>query len=429
MHRIKFSGQLFIVDLFWLLVFFQKVAFVNQTFEQKFVVAVFVFLSSVFSFLYLVAHVSKFFESLKSQTFRIYLLLVFLLGLFLIFNLTLFPSNLLESQISLSALLMLITYGILFPSIIPLNVAVNRAFTWASFFVLVNIPYLFDSASYFEGRWGGIFGNPAIFGGILPYLSAIFVFLPRQTIPGFRSFMNLMLIYFCVASGSRSAFALAILLLFLNIFLGKKNKLFGISISSWSRSVVAFAGLCAVPFLISLFISLGQGNIAIGSRTQLNNSFQDRALSRSYTSMKDLQLVGGSGFSRKFIQVEGETKFNIEADSHNLFLTTASAIGVIPSLILCGITFGCFWLTLNLIPMDFKNLFLSWALLLLAFSLIGGSMFSLPNSLDRFSWVVLGYSFCRSVGFKKKFSFHGISSRDGRAKLLPPSFPGANTKN
>lgn len=382
-----------IVDFFWLLILFQKSAFANQNFDQKYVVATLVILITTITFYYCVSSFSKVLVNLNSNMFSLYATLLSVICFFLVHNMISISGDSLEVQISLTAVFLLVVYGILFPSVVPLEATVNKSVYWASFFVLINLPLLFIPGSYIDGRWGGIYSNPAIFAGILPFLSAIFVFCPQKIRRGLRTFFVSLLLLFSIASGSRGAFAMICLILFLNIFLSKKLLFFGVSFGSGTRNFLAFLAICLAPLLVMFFIALAQGYIDFGSRNELTNAFQDRAHSRRYTSIENLQLGVGSGFSRKFVLDEGQTKFNIEADSHNLFLTTASSIGVVPGILLCGIVASSFLVTLFLASSSYKNLFIAWTLPLLLSSFVGGSMFSLSNSLDRLYWVIIGYSF------------------------------------
>ena len=307
-------------------------------------------------------------------------------------------SSTLERPLSLLAILMITSYGLISSSVLDKRIFIKRLSQLSYIYLIINLLFLifFHQLSWDGGRFSGYLSDPAIVSSISIIISCVLTPKLFQTdniysirVSGFFVLLNFLFAYL---SGSRSCVFILFILTIISLF-SKGNQL-KLKFRTNNKTFFKQISIFTTPFLGTLGYFLALGIFSFGPRVTNINAFYDRFQQWGYAFV-DPKWFEGIGLGAKFIADEaGETIYTHFLDPHNLYLSTLLNLGVLSGLVMLIFSFlALIFLVKKLRVMDYDYCYYLLVFSAILNSPIGGSMFSLNNVYDRILWIALSFIF------------------------------------
>ena len=308
-------------------------------------------------------------------------------------------SSTFERPLSLLAIFMIATYGLLANSALDKRIFLNRLSQVSYIYLILNFFFLlfFHELSWDGGRFRGYLSDSAIVSSISIIVACVLTPKLFQTdkiysirVIGLFVFLNILFAYL---SGSRSCVFIIFILTIISLF-SKGNKL---ELKFRTNNKIFFKKLSifTAPFLgiLGYFIALGIFNF--GPRVTTINAFFDRFQQWGYAFIVNPKWFEGIGLGAKFVLDEfGDTSYTHFLDPHNLYLSTLLNLGILSGLVMFIFAiFTLIFLIKKLRVMDYDYCYYLLVFSAILLSPIGGSMFSINNIFDRIIWIALSFIF------------------------------------
>ena len=307
-------------------------------------------------------------------------------------------SSTFERPLSLLAIFMIASYGLLSSSVLDKRIFIKRLSQLSYIYLIINLLFLifFHQLSWDGGRFSGYLSDPAIVSSISIIISCVLTPKLFQTdniysirVSGFFVLLNFLFAYL---SGSRSCVFIIFILTIISLF-SKGNQL-RLKFRTNNKTFFKKISIFTTPFLGTLGYFLALGIFSFGPRVTNINAFYDRFQQWGYAFV-DPKWFEGIGLGAKFIADEaGETIYTHFLDPHNLYLSTLLNLGVLSGLVMLIFSFlALIFLVKKLRVMDYDYCYYLLVFSAILNSPIGGSMFSLNNVYDRILWIALSFIF------------------------------------
>ncbi len=307
-------------------------------------------------------------------------------------------SSTFERPLSLLAIFMIATYGLLSNSVLERRIFTKWLYQLSYVYLVINFIFLlfFHDLSWSGGRFSGYLSDPAIVSSNSIIVACALTPKLFQTdkiysirINGFFVLLNILFAYF---SGSRSCVFVIFILTTISLF--SKGGQLKLKFKTSNKTFFKKLSIFTAPLLGTLGYFIALGIFSVGPRETTMDAFYDRFQQCGYAFV-DPKWFEGIGVGAKFVLDEvGETSYTHFLDPHNLYLSTLLNLGILSGIVMfISALFALVFIIKKLRVMDSNYCYYLLVFSAILISPIGGSMFSINNVYDRIVWIALSFIF------------------------------------